>query len=417
MTLAAPAQSMSSVVHVGEPSPERWGDLARVPRKPLHAAIARRLFISAAHHLPVRVQLPSGVVVGGGGPADPLLVVRRDDFFHRVGASGLIGFGEAFMVGDWTADDPAAALTPFAARLPRIVPPWMQRMRRWYVQRQPAAEANDLRGARQNISRHYDLSNDLFALFLDETMTYSSALFGPGDTLARAQLRKIDRILDQADVTTGTRLLEIGSGWGALAIRAAQRGASVTTLTLSTEQQALTQQRAEAAGVAGLVDVQLRDYREVEGEFDAIVSIEMVEAVGDQWWPAYFRAIERVLAPAGRMVLQAITIDHERYLATTGQYTWIHKYVFPGGLIPSVRALAETLEQHTALRIEDEFAFGTDYAETLRQWRQRFDARPDEVAALGFDATFHRMWDFYLAYCEAGFAAGYLDVVQLTLAR
>ena len=413
MTLAA----HESTLVEQSPSVERWGELGRVPRKPVHAAIARRLFLAAARRLPVRVQLPDGSMIGGGGPADPVMVIHRDAFFRRAGASGLIGFGEAYMAGDWTAEDPAAVLTPFASKLPSLVPPWMQRLRRIYVQHQPTAEANDLRGARQNIARHYDLSNDLFALFLDETMTYSSALFAPGDSLLEAQLRKIDRILDQAGVTDGTRLLEIGSGWGALAIRAAQRGATVTTLTLSQEQRALTMQRSAAAGVADKVDVQLCDYREATGSYDAVVSIEMVEAVGDQWWPQYFGAIERLLVPGGVAVLQAIVIDHERYLATRGQYTWIHKYVFPGGLIPSVRAMAQNLEQHTELRIADEFAFGADYAETLWQWRQRFDARADEVAALGFDETFHRMWDFYLAYCEAGFAAGYLDVVQLTLAR
>lgn len=399
------------------PDRDRWGDLARSPRRPVHAAIARRLFVSAAARLPVRVILPEGHIVGRGEPDDATLTVHNDAFFHRVGASGLIGFGESYMAGDWDADDLAAALTPFAAKLPTLVPPVLQRLRRMYVATQPHTEDNDIFGARRNIARHYDMSNELFALFLDDTMTYSSALFAAGDSLELAQLRKIDRMLDRAGVHDGTRLLEIGSGWGALAIRAAQRGATVTTLTLSREQQNLARDRIVDAGLADRIDVQLRDYRDVAGTYDAVVSVEMVEAVGDRWWPRYFSAINRVLAPGGRAALQAIVIDHQRYLATRGQYTWIHKYVFPGGLIPSVPAMAAVLREHTELRIADDFRFGDDYARTLHEWRDRFGAASSAVAGLGFDRTFQRMWEFYLAYCEAGFAAGYLDVAQLTLTR
>jgi cyclopropane-fatty-acyl-phospholipid synthase len=396
-----------------------WRDLGPAPlHTPVHTAIARALFHRVVPSLAVRVALPDGRVIGGGGPAAPLMRVRSDDFFRRLGSDGLIGFGEAFMAGDWDADEPAAVLTPFAARMNTLVPAWMQRLRHYYVRHQPSAERNTKAGARANIQRHYDLSNDLFELFLDETMTYSCARFdpgAPGDSLADAQRRKIDALLDATGVGLGSRLLEVGTGWGALAVRAAQRGATVTTLTLSEEQAALARERAQRGGVAGRVDVQLRDYRDVEGRYDAIVSVEMIEAVGAEYWPIYFATLDRALAPGGRIGVQAILLAHDRMLATLDQYTWISKYIFPGGALPSLRAIEETVRGHTALSIESVDAFGADYARTLHAWRERFDAHAREVDALGFDATFRRMWDFYLAYCEAGFATGYLDVVQIVL--
>jgi len=395
-----------------------WRELGPAPaHRPVHTAIARALFLHVVPELSVRVRFPDGHTIGGGGPDAPLMRVRSDAFFRRLGADGLIGFGEAFMAGDWDADDPAAVLAPFAARMSSLVPAWMQRLRHLYVRRLPVGEQNTKLGARRNIERHYDLSNELFALFLDESMTYSCARFAPGDSLEHAQLRKIDELLDAAGVGLGTRLLEIGTGWGALAVRAAQRGATVTTLTLSQEQAALARQRARSAGVATRVDVQLRDYREAEGRYDAIVSVEMIEAVGTRYWPTFFRTLDRVLAPGGRIALQAILLAHDRMLATRDQYTWIHKYVFPGGALPSARAIGDVVARDTRLHIDETVTFGADYARTLRAWRGRFDEHVDDVDALGFDATFRRMWDFYLAYCEAGFATGYLDVARLVLSR
>jgi cyclopropane-fatty-acyl-phospholipid synthase len=395
-----------------------WQHLGPAPHhKPVHAAIARALFHRVVPTLPVRVELPDGRVVGGGGPDAPLMRVRSDDFFRRLGSDGLIGFGEAFMAGDWDADEPAAVLTPFAARMDRLVPAWMQRLRHCYVRHQPRSERNTRTGARANIHRHYDLSNELFALFLDETMTYSSARFGStNESLADAQRRKVDTLLDATGVALGSRVLEIGTGWGSLAVRAAQRGAMVTTVTLSEEQAAVARERAASAGVASRVDVQLRDYRDVEGRYDAVVSVEMIEAVGHEYWGTYFATIDRVLVPGGRAGVQAIVLAHDRMLATLDQYTWISKYIFPGGALLSVRAIEDAVRDHTDLRVQSVDAFGADYARTLRAWRERFDAHAREVDALGFDATFRRMWDFYLAYCEAGFATGYLDVAQIVLA-
>jgi len=282
---------------------------------------------------------------------------------------------------------------------------------------QPAHEENSVQNSRTNISRHYDLSNELFEQFLDETMTYSSAWFEPGDTLADAQRRKMDGILDLARVRSGMHVLEVGSGWGGLAIRAArERGARVTTLTLSSEQQALAQQRAEDAGVGHLVDVRLQDYRDARGSYDAIVSVEMIEAVGEAYWPTYFAALDGLLAPGGRVGLQAITIAHDRLMATRRSYTWIHKYVFPGGIIPSLRAITDNLAAHTGLSVVERRDLGPHYAHTLAIWREQFLGNWEKLAG-SFDDTFRRMWEFYLAYCEAGFRVGYLGVSQLGLAR
>ena len=407
-----------------------WTQLPAVPRAPIQAAIARRIFTRAAARLGVAVELPDGrlLVKPSGAPsgmqsypaAAPVMRLHRPaQFFRRLGHDGLIGFGESYMAGDWDSDDVAGVLTPFARRMAGLVPGILQRARRWYDARQPASDRNDLHGSQANISRHYDLSNELFALFLDATMTYSSAIWDdePHEDLTTAQIRKIDRLLDLAGVAAGTRLLEIGTGWGELAVRAATRGAKVTTVTLSREQQAWAIERAMLAGVGDLVDVQLRDYREVTGTYDAVVSVEMIEAVGLEYWPEYFATIDRVLAPGGRVALQSITIEHQRLLATKGTYTWIHKYVFPGGIIPSLNAVRDVVAHHTMLRISSATAYGHDYARTLHSWLERFHANTAAVHALGFDERFTRMWRFYLAYCEAGFASGYLNVHQLVLER
>lgn len=392
-----------------------WDALAPAPRSPLRAAIAERLFRRAVRGLPVRVALAGGERLGAGGPGSPLMRVERPAaFFNRLGADAKIGFGEAYMAGDWSSPDPAALLTPFAERVATLIPRSFQVARRWVDVHQPAAERSTRTGARRNIERHYDLSNDVFATFLDETMTYSAALFEADETdLAVAQRRKLDRVLDLAEVGSGTELLEIGTGWGSLAIRAARRGARVTTVTLSTQQQAMARQRIAAAGLDELVEVRLSDYREVDETFDAIVSVEMIEALGREFWPSYFGALDRLLAPGGRIGLQMISMPHDRMLATSRSYTWIHKYVFPGGLIPSVTAVRSTVARDTQLRATDGHAFGASYAETLRQWRERFQHRWDDLAAMGFSERFRRMWEFYLAYSEAGFRAGYLNVWQL----
>ncbi|MDP9220171.1 MAG: cyclopropane-fatty-acyl-phospholipid synthase family protein [Actinomycetota bacterium] len=405
----------------------RWPTISHPPRAPLSATVARFLLERTISRIPVRVTYPDGVSIGAGSADSPIFeVVRPNAFFARLGRNTKIGLGEAYMAGDWRAGpgtDLAALLTPFAARLTRLVPRPLQRLRAIVDQRIPASQENTLDGSRDNVRAHYDLSNDLFEAFLDPTMSYSAAWFDESESvvtatrLEQAQLRKIDGVLDYAGVTSGTRLLEIGTGWGALAIRAAQRGAWVTTVTISAEQLAFAAKRVAEAGLSDRVHLRLQDYREVEGQFDAIVSVEMIEAVGEAYWPTYFSTIDRLLAPGGKASIQAITIAHERMLATRRSFSWIQKYIFPGGIIPSLQSIDESLAAHTALRVSQRRELGAHYARTLHLWRERFNQQWPRVHALGFDETFRRMWEFYLAYCEAGFRTGYLGVSQLQLTR
>jgi len=400
-----------------------WPDVATVPDSPVRGAIAKRIFHRAAGVMPLRVIEPGGRSYGGGAVGSPVMhLVHPQAFFARLGATGTIGFGEAYMAGDWTTDDLTGVLSAFAANMRDLVPAMLHRLRHAVLSRMPQSHDNTIEGARENIHHHYDLSNALFKTFLDESMTYSSALFngepyGSDEELADAQRRKIDRLLDSAAVGTDTRLLEIGTGWGELALRAARRGAHVTSVTISTEQAELARERVAAAGFADRVDVELCDYREVAGTYDAIVSVEMIEAVGANHWQTYFRTIDRVLAPGGRVGLQAILQDDYTVLATRDTYTWIRKYIFPGGQLASVEAIERPLAAHTTLRMADRYSFGRHYAETLRRWRANFEQRWKAVSSLGFDETFRRMWSLYLAYSEAGFRTGYLDVAQLTLTR
>jgi cyclopropane-fatty-acyl-phospholipid synthase len=388
--------------------------------------VARTIVHATVAGMPVHLRYPDGTEVGGGGPDSPVLeVVRPHAMFRRLESHPKIGLGEGYMAGDWRAapgTDLAEALMPFAARMGRLVPKPLLSLRGLVDRAIPRHLQNTLEGSRSNISAHYDLSNDLFATFLDPSMSYSSALFDPTRPLAEqdlheAQLRKIDAVLDAADVRPGSRVLEIGTGWGELAIRAARRGATVTSVTLSSEQRDLARKRLAEAGVTERVDVRLQDYREVTGQFDSVVSVEMIEAVGEEFWETYFRQIDHLLAPGGAVAIQAILMEHHRLMATKGSFGWIQKYIFPGGLIPSLQAIRDVTRDGTTLRVERVHGFGADYAETLRRWRQTFLAEWPSVHALGFDETFRRMWEFYLAYCEAGFAMHYLDVAQIRLAR
>ncbi len=406
------------------------------PRIQLRARAARLVFERAASRVPVRVSYPDGRRLGPVDPdASEMRIVRPAAFFTRLARDAKIGFGEAYMAGDWTAahgTDLGDLLTPFARQLATLVPAPLQRLRAVVERRVPRTHENNRHGARRNISAHYDLGNEMFAAFLDPTMSYSCAVFDDRDfdrhvtadlredggaaTLERAQRRKIEAMLDLAAVRAGSRVLEIGCGWGALAVHAAARGAHVTAITLSREQARAARVRADAAGLAGLVDVHVVDYRDVVGAFDAIISVEMLEAVGERYWPAFFAQLDRLLAPGGAAAVQTITMPHERMLATRRRYSWIQKYIFPGGIIPSLTAIEDALAA-TDLRVVRNRDLAGHYARTLRLWRHRFLAAWPQVHAHGFDEAFRRMWEFYLAYCEAGFSGGYLGVSQLQLRR
>jgi cyclopropane-fatty-acyl-phospholipid synthase len=423
------------------------------PRTAVSAAVARTLFRAAVRRLAVTVvEEPSGLTFGQGGPV--MRVHRPEEFYARLGRDGLIGFGESYLTGAWDAQDVAGFLTVPAARMATLVPASLQRLRALVTHRTPSHQVGTEDNSQDNISHHYDLSNDLFALFLDETLSYSSALFdtsqvpaidtaGSGEAgpvlvaappeaavttdtvaaareLAEAQARKIDRLLDEAGVSEGSRVLEIGTGWGELAIRAARRGATVHTITLSVEQLELAERRVAEAGLSDRVRIDLMDYRALGADgatYDAVVSVEMIEAVGHEFWGTYFRTIDRVLAPGGRVAVQAITMPHDRMLATRGTHTWITKYIFPGGFLPSTEVIDQVTRDETDLRLTGRLSMGSHYAETLRRWDEAFLARREEVLSLGFDDLFMRIWHFYLAYSRAGFASGYIDVQQLTFSR
>lgn len=404
---------------------ERWPDVVRIPaglRASVSGHVARSIFRYAIRRLPLRVTLPDGQQIGQATSSGPSMIVHDEAAMtRRIGTGGLIGFGESYLAGEWDAPDLAAVIAVFATHIEQLVPRPLHPLRRAVFAAKPSSDRPTMQHSRHNIERHYDLSNDLFAAFLDPSMTYSGALFtDPTNAgwvdLGAAQRRKTERILDQARIGPGSRVLEIGTGWGELAIRAAKRGAIVDSVTLSSQQLTRARERVRQAGVSDRVHLSLTDYRDLSGEYDAIVSVEMVEAVGLDFLPTYFATLDRCLAPGGRVVLQAITLPHERALATAHTYTWIHKYVFPGGALPSVHLLDEH-GQATGLRLVDECAMGSSYAATLRLWAQRFAERSTHLADLGFDEIFQRMWDFYLRYCEGGFRAGYLDVHQLTYIR
>jgi len=408
-----------------------WRPPERIPTAPVRGRLTGLAVAPMARRLGVRVALPDGRVLGGDDTRAPLMRVHHPAaLYRRFGALGPIGFAESYQAGEWDADDLTALLTAVARHLRAIAPRpvlWLTRVQA--DRRRSPRTRNTREAAARHVRHHYDLPAELFALFLDETMTYSAAIF-PADGagrpvadepgLAAAQVRKIDRLLDLAGVGPGTRLLETGTGWGGLAIAAARRGADVHTITLSVNQCEAARRRAAEAGVADRVRVQRCDYRDIRptttGGYDAVVSAEMLEAVGPEFWPDYFATLDRLLAPGGRAAVQTITMDHHDMLANREKDTWIRRYIFPGGLIPSVPAI-EAACRPTRLRVRRAGSYGPHYAATLRLWRKRFEQHADEVAALGFDPAFQRTWRLYLAYSEAGFAAGYLDVEHLLLDR
>ena len=335
----------------------------------------------------------------------------------RVATSGSVGWYKAWERGEWSSPDPVALAELFMANALTLGDAARAKgPARWVNALVHRLRDNAPGKARDNIAAHYDLGNDFYAAWLDEGMTYSAARFAPGDTLEVAQARKIDTLLDRLELKPGDRLLEIGCGWGSLAIEAAKRGAQVTGVTLSTEQKAWADQRIADAGLSDRIDLRLQDYRAITGHYDAVASVEMVEAVGARWWPAYLDTVARSLRPGGRAALQFISIDHRLFDRYAASADFIQAYIFPGGMLldePRFAALAA----ERGLSWEDRDGFGLDYAETLRRWRERYDRAIADGRLPGFDDRFHRLWRYYLMYCEGGFRGRGIDVAQVTMVK
>jgi cyclopropane-fatty-acyl-phospholipid synthase len=390
------------------------------------AETARRVMLGAARRIRVgrlTVVLPDGSRRVYGDPTSPHageIHVHDPAAAVRMLLGGEIGAGEAYVDGLWSSPDlPAllrvAALNREALALPKG---WWRlplKVRRTLAHR---ARRNTVAGSRRNIQAHYDLGNDFYRLFLDETMTYSSAVFEtPDQPLADAQRAKYRVMAERAGLRGGEHVLEIGSGWGGFALYAAgELGCRVTTITVSPAQQALALERVAAANVADRVSVELRDYREIEGTYDAIVSIEMLEAVGAEYFPTFFEACDRALAPGGLMSLQTIAFPDVAYEPQRRGANWIQTYIFPGGLLPSLAEIERSLHGTRLLvrRVED---IAPSYVRTLAAWRAAFTGHLDEVRAMGFDDRFIRTWEFYLSISEAGFATGITQDLQIVLEK
>jgi len=334
---------------------------------------------------------------------------------RRLITHGANGLAEGYMAGDWDTPDLDAVLDLGVANLfakPKGTPAPLNPIQRLIH----AARDNTPRGSKRNISYHYDLGNDFYRLWLDETMSYSSALFAePTEDLAEAQVRKWNRLLELVQPGSRDHLLEIGCGWGGFAIHAAREsGCRVTGVTLSEEQHAWATQAVAEAGLEDRIDVRLQDYRSIPEKFSAIASIEMFEAVGERWWPVFFARLKELLAPGGAVALQTITIDDSRFDDYRRHPDFIQRHVFPGGMLPSPERF-QTVASQAGLRVADPLFFGTSYAETLTEWRRRFESALPDIAALGFDERFVRLWRYYLSYCRAGFSAGTCDVMQVRI--
>ena len=369
----------------------------------------------------IEATLPDGVQrrIGFHAPG-PIATVNLGSWMAlvRLATSGSVGWYKAWAQGEWSSPDPVALFELFTAnslelgRAARAKGPF-----RWMNALAHRLRDNAPRKAKRNIAAHYDLGNDFYAAWLDATMTYSCARFAsPDQPLDAAQLRKIALLLDRLELKRGQRLLDIGCGWGSLAIEAGKRGVTVVGLTLSEEQKAWADAKVAEAGLADRVEIRLQDYRHIAEQFDAVASVEMVEAVGMRWWGAYLDSIARNLKLGGRAALQFISIDHRLFDRYSKSADFIQTYIFPGGLLldePRFAALAK----ERALSWDDRDGFGEDYARTLNLWRQRYDAAVARGDLEGFGEEFHNLWRYYLMYCEGGFRGGAIDVAQVTMVR
>jgi cyclopropane-fatty-acyl-phospholipid synthase len=351
----------------------------------------------------------------------PVCEIQIHNFgiFERLLREGQLGFCDAYLDGQWSTPDLQAFMDYIHADNDEVFDSFPgQKLVQFYERLRFWMQGNSKGQARKNISYHYDLGNDFYGLWLDKTMTYSSALFETGqESLEEAQTAKYASMVDQMGVNAGDHVLEIGCGWGGFAEYAAkERGLSVTCLTISKEQIKYAQDRINAAGLQDLVTLKLQDYRDETGVYDGIASIEMFEAVGEKYWPSYFQTVHDRLKPGGQATLQIITVRDDRFEIYRKSVDFIQKYIFPGGMLPSPLVLSKQA-QEAGLKVMKSIEFGESYSETLRRWHDTFNDKWDQVLAMGFDDRFRRMWNFYLTSCAATFHYGNCDVTQITISK
>jgi len=409
---------MSQLAQTDFPPQPRPHGLAIGPR--LLTRVLNRLHdgLSAGQ---LTIELPDGHRVHAEGAdtgPEATIKINRYRLSRRLLFDGALGLADSYVAGDWESDDLTAVIELGAKNLDSLGARFTPlRAAQTLGRLHQRLRANTRRGSRRNIAAHYDLGNDFYAAWLDPSMTYSSACFGPDqhaadEPLTASQIRKFDQLADMLNLKPGDHMLEIGCGWGAFAIHAARHyGCRVTALTVSPAQAAWARQKVAEADLSDQVEIRLQDYRDVTGSFDKIASIEMFEAVGEAYWPTFFRVLETRLRPGGTAGIQVITIDEARFEAYRRNPDFIQLRVFPGGMLPSPTRFAEEVTG-AGLEISDSRIFGRDYAETLKRWRVAFEAAWPHITAQGFDEKFRRLWRYYLCYCEAGFRAGNISVAQ-----
>lgn len=377
----------------------------------------------------MEITMPSGeqIIIGGGkGDLSASVTIHTTNFFKRCVLYGDIGFGEAYTDGDWDTPNITNVIKWFLINIDNAPAVSGSRLKTFSLnilklinKLSHSGNANTITGSRKNIAAHYDLNNEFFSLFLDPTMTYSSAYFErDGMTLQQAQEAKYDRLCRQLHLNPADHVLEIGSGWGGNAIYMSKNyGCHVTTLTISEEQFKLANERIAEAGLEDKVKVLMQDYRAMTGTFDKIVSVEMIEAVGHKFLPAYFKKCSELLKPQGIFALQAITCPDSRYDQLRSGVDWIQKHIFPGSLLPSVGAINKAVNDTGELTLLDLKDLGLHYAATLAAWKEQFNANAAHIRSLGFDEAFLRKWNYYFSYCEAAFAMRNINVMQMVYAR
>ena len=370
------------------------------------------------------VRLPDGRSINFGNQTDShdaIMDIHRYTLFKRIFLGSDIGFGEGYMEGDWSSPDLIRVLHVFADNLNRINDHTrrLPDIRKFFDKLKHRNNNNSVSKASHNIKAHYDTSNEFFSFVLDQSLMYSCGIFlSAEDTLNQAQIQKITALCSKAELSPADHVLEIGTGWGAFAVEAVKRtGCSVTTTTISQKQYDYVKQLVEKEGLSDRITLIKEDYRHIEGVFDKIVTIEMIEAVGHEYYREFFSVCDRLLKPKGIMVMQAITIPHERFSEYANNVDWIQKYIFPGGLLPSVEVLKENFEDHTAFRMTDMVSLGKHYARTLLLWRQNLLQNSEHIKDFGFDERTLRMWEYYFAYCEAGFSAGVIDDIHIVMKK